>query len=80
MAVKNTITHEAGLPDFNVVRKAMASRQNDLYFVGLDLLDLNGHEPRDTGLTSKRSVIPRLGSIWLIFARQFVPRGHPALN
>ncbi|WP_328824960.1 ATP-dependent DNA ligase [Mesorhizobium neociceri] len=86
LEVENTIidgevivTREAGLSDFKALRKAITSRQHDLYFVAFDLLQLNGHDLRDTGLRSKRCD-PRLGSISSVHRSQIGPRGHSALN
>jgi len=44
------MTNPAGLSDFVALRKAITSRQHDLYFVAFDLLHLNGHDLRDMPL------------------------------
>ncbi|QPC95798.1 RNA ligase family protein [Mesorhizobium sp. INR15] len=49
--------NEAGLSDFAALRKAITSRQHDLYFVAFDLLHLNGHDPRDMALKDRREIL-----------------------
>lgn len=51
------VTNEAGLSDFKALRKAIASRQHDLYFVAFDLLHLNGHDLRDMPLEDRREIL-----------------------
>ncbi|CAN7686874.1 ATP-dependent DNA ligase [Mesorhizobium amorphae] len=61
------VTNEAGLSDFKALRKAITSRQHDLYFVAFDLLHLNGHDLRDMPLEDRREIlqamIPATGRI-----------------
>jgi len=49
------VTNEAGLSDFRALRKAIISRQHDLYFVAFDLLHLNGYDLRDMPLKDRRA-------------------------
>ena len=51
------VTNEAGLSDFRALRKAITSRQQDLYFVAFDLLHLNGHDLRDMPLEDRREIL-----------------------
>lgn len=51
------VTNEAGLSDFRALRKAIASRQHDLYFVAFDLLHLNSHGLRDMPLEDRREIL-----------------------
>ncbi|RUU12220.1 ATP-dependent DNA ligase [Mesorhizobium sp. USDA-HM6] len=51
------VTNEAGLSDFKALRKAITSRQHDLYFVAFDLLHLNGHDLRDMPLMDRREIL-----------------------
>ncbi|WP_246501456.1 ATP-dependent DNA ligase [Mesorhizobium caraganae] len=51
------VTNEAGLSDFKALRKAITSRQHDLYFVAFDLLHLNGHDLRDMPLEDRREIL-----------------------
>ena len=39
------------------MRKAITSRQHDLYFVAFDLLHLNGHDLRDMPLEDRRDIL-----------------------
>lgn len=39
------------------MRKAITRRQHDLYFVGFDLLHLNGHDLRDLPLEDRREIL-----------------------
>ncbi|BCH05200.1 ATP-dependent DNA ligase (plasmid) [Mesorhizobium sp. 131-2-5] len=51
------VTNEAGLSDFRPLRKAITSRQHDLYFVAFDLLHLNGYDLRDMPLEDRREIL-----------------------
>lgn len=51
------VPNEAGLSDFRALRKAITSRQHDLYFVAFDLLHLNGHDLRDMPLEDRREIL-----------------------
>ncbi|TIL94683.1 MAG: ATP-dependent DNA ligase [Mesorhizobium sp.] len=51
------VTNEAGLSDYKALRKAITSRQHDLYFVAFDLLHLNGHDLRDMPLEDRREIL-----------------------
>ena len=51
------VTNEAGLSDCRALRKAITSRQHDLYFVAFDLLHLNGHDLRDMPLEDRRDIL-----------------------
>jgi DNA ligase D-like protein (predicted ligase) len=54
------VPNEAGLSDFAALRKAIARRQHDLYFVAFDLLHLNGHDLRDLPLEHRRELLVAL--------------------
>ncbi|BCG96888.1 ATP-dependent DNA ligase [Mesorhizobium sp. 131-2-1] len=54
------VTNEAGLSDFKALRKAIISRQHDLYFVAFDLLHLNGHDLRDMPLEDRREILAEM--------------------
>ncbi|TIL82160.1 MAG: ATP-dependent DNA ligase, partial [Mesorhizobium sp.] len=54
------VTNEAGLSDFKALRKAISSRQQDLYFVAFDLLHLNGHDLRDIALEDRREILAEM--------------------
>ncbi|TIU70031.1 MAG: ATP-dependent DNA ligase, partial [Mesorhizobium sp.] len=54
------VTNEAGLSDFKALRKAITSRQQDLYFVAFDLLHLNGHDLRDIALEDRREILAEM--------------------
>ncbi|RVC78599.1 ATP-dependent DNA ligase [Mesorhizobium sp. M4A.F.Ca.ET.022.05.2.1] len=54
------VTNEAGLSDFKALRKAITSRQQDLYFVAFDLLHLNGHDLRDIPLEDRREILAEM--------------------
>src|SRR4029079_19407522 len=49
------VTNEDGLSDFRPLRKAITTRQHDLYFVAFDLLHLNGYDLRDMPLKDRRA-------------------------
>ncbi|BAV50981.1 DNA ligase-like protein [Mesorhizobium loti] len=51
------VLNEAGVSDFGELRKAISSRQHDLYFVAFDLLHLNGHDLRDMPLDDRREIL-----------------------
>lgn len=51
------VLNEAGLSDFAALRKAITSRQHDLYFVAFDLLHLNGQELRNMALEDRREIL-----------------------
>jgi len=51
------VPNEAGVSDFGELRKAIASRQHELYFVAFDLLHLNGHDLRDMALEDRREIL-----------------------
>lgn len=51
------VLNDAGLSDFAPLRKAITSRQHDLYFVAFDLLLLNGHDLRDMALEERREIL-----------------------
>jgi len=51
------VTNQAGLSEFKALRKAITSRQHDLYFVAFDLLHLNGHDLRDMPLEDRREIL-----------------------
>ncbi|MFK0690306.1 hypothetical protein ACFX5Q_19170 [Mesorhizobium sp. IMUNJ 23033] len=51
------VLNAAGLSDFGELRKAITSRQHDLYFVAFDLLHLNGHDLRDMPLEDRREIL-----------------------
>jgi bifunctional non-homologous end joining protein LigD len=51
------VLNEAGLSDFAALRKAITSRQQDLYFVAFDLMHLNGHDLRDMALEERREIL-----------------------
>ncbi|UVC19305.1 ATP-dependent DNA ligase [Mesorhizobium onobrychidis] len=54
------VTNEAGLSDFAALRKAITSRQHDLYLGAFDLLHLNGHDLRDMVLEDRREILAGL--------------------
>lgn len=54
------VTNEAGLSDFKALRKAITSRQQDLYFVAFDLLHLNGRDLRDIPLEDRRQILAEM--------------------
>ncbi|MER8430060.1 ATP-dependent DNA ligase [Mesorhizobium caraganae] len=54
------VLNEAGLSDFAALRKAITSRQQDLYFVAFDLLHLNGHGLRDMPLEDRREILTEM--------------------
>ncbi|MHB9450631.1 ATP-dependent DNA ligase [Mesorhizobium sp. RSR565B] len=54
------VLNEAGLSDYQALRKAITSRQHDLYFVTFDLLHLNGHDLRDMDLEDRREILEGL--------------------
>ena len=51
------VLNEDGLSNFAALRKAITSRQHDLYFVAFDLLHLNGHDFRDMALEDRREIL-----------------------
>ncbi|UVK45690.1 ATP-dependent DNA ligase [Mesorhizobium sp. AR07] len=51
------VLNAAGLSDFAELRKAITSRQQDLYFVAFDLLHLNGHDLRGMALEDRREIL-----------------------
>ncbi|KAA3452254.1 ATP-dependent DNA ligase [Mesorhizobium sp. SARCC-RB16n] len=54
------VLNDAGLSDFGALRKAITSRQHDLYFVAFDLLHVNGHDLRDMPLEDRREVLTEM--------------------
>lgn len=54
------VTNEVGLSDFKALRKAITSRQQDLYFVAFDLLHLNGHDLRHMPLEDRREILAEM--------------------
>ncbi|TPK15145.1 ATP-dependent DNA ligase [Mesorhizobium sp. B2-5-9] len=54
------VLNDAGLSDFGALRKAITSRQHDLYFVAFDLLHVNGHDLRDMPLEDRREILAEL--------------------
>jgi bifunctional non-homologous end joining protein LigD len=54
------VLNEAGLSDFAALRKAITTRERDLYFVAFDLLHLNGHDLRDMDLEDRREILEGL--------------------
>ncbi|MBZ9894260.1 ATP-dependent DNA ligase [Mesorhizobium sp. BR1-1-6] len=54
------VLNDDGLSDFGALRKAITSRQHDLYFVAFDLLHLNGHDLRDMPLEDRREILAEL--------------------
>ncbi|TPL30157.1 ATP-dependent DNA ligase [Mesorhizobium sp. B2-4-7] len=54
------VLNDDGLSDFGALRKAITSRQQDLYFVAFDLLHLNGHDLRDMPLEDRREILAEL--------------------
>ncbi|MBZ9670916.1 ATP-dependent DNA ligase [Mesorhizobium sp. ES1-3] len=54
------VLNEAGLSDFGALRKAITSRQHDLYFVAFDLLHVNGHDLRDMPLEDRRGILSEM--------------------
>ncbi|RUX05460.1 ATP-dependent DNA ligase [Mesorhizobium sp. M8A.F.Ca.ET.059.01.1.1] len=54
------VLNDAGLSDFGALRKAITSRQHDLYFVAFDLLHINGHDIRDMPLEDRREILAEL--------------------
>jgi DNA ligase D-like protein (predicted ligase) len=54
------VLNEAGLSDFGALRKAINSRQHDLYFVAFDLLHLDGHDLRNMALEDRREILHSL--------------------
>ncbi|AZO56467.1 MULTISPECIES: ATP-dependent DNA ligase [unclassified Mesorhizobium] len=54
------VLNDAGLSDFGALRKAITSRQHDLYFVAFDLLHINGHDIRDMSLEERREILAEL--------------------
>ncbi|MBZ9709824.1 ATP-dependent DNA ligase [Mesorhizobium sp. ESP7-2] len=54
------VLNEAGLSDFGALRKAITSRQHDLYFVAFDLLHVNSHDLRDMPLEDRREILAEL--------------------
>lgn len=51
------VLNASGLSDFAALRKAITSRQHDLYFVAFDLLHLNGHDLRNMALEERREIL-----------------------
>ncbi|RUW62116.1 ATP-dependent DNA ligase [Mesorhizobium sp. M7A.F.Ca.US.008.03.1.1] len=51
------VLNDAGLSHFSALRKAITSRQHDLYFVAFDLLHINGHDLRDMPLEDRREIL-----------------------
>lgn len=51
------VLNDAGLSDFGALRKAITSRQHDLYFVAFDLVHVNGHDLRDMPLEDRREIL-----------------------
>ncbi|WP_421912715.1 RNA ligase family protein [Mesorhizobium sp.] len=51
------VLNDKGLSDFGELRKAITSRQHDLYFVAFDLLHLNGHDLRNMALEERREIL-----------------------
>jgi len=51
------VLNEDGLSNFAALRKAITSRQHDLYFVAFDLLHLHGHDFRDMALEDRREIL-----------------------
>ncbi|SFQ19810.1 ATP dependent DNA ligase domain-containing protein [Mesorhizobium sp. NFR06] len=51
------VLNAKGLSDFGELRKAITSRQHDLYFVAFDLMHLNGHDLRDMPLIDRREIL-----------------------
>ncbi|MEI9409321.1 ATP-dependent DNA ligase [Mesorhizobium salmacidum] len=54
------VLNEAGLSDFGALRKAITSRQHDLYLVAFDLLHVNGHDLRDMPLEDRREILSEM--------------------
>ncbi|MER8806005.1 ATP-dependent DNA ligase [Mesorhizobium australicum] len=54
------VLNDAGLSDFGALRKAITSRQHDLYFVAFDLLHVNGHDLRDMPLEDRREILAEM--------------------
>lgn len=54
------VLNEAGLSDFGALRKAITTRQHDLYFVAFDLLHINGHYLRDMPLEERREILSEM--------------------
>ncbi|RUW19017.1 ATP-dependent DNA ligase [Mesorhizobium sp. M4B.F.Ca.ET.215.01.1.1] len=54
------VLNDTGLSDFKALRKAITSRQRDLYFVAFDLLHLNGHDLRDMPLEDRREILSEM--------------------
>jgi len=54
------VLNEAGLSDFGQLRSAIVKRPQDLYFVGFDLLHLNGHDLRRMSLEERRHILADL--------------------
>jgi len=51
------VLNDAGLMDFGELRKAIARRKRDLYFVAFDLLHVNGHDLRDMALEERWEIL-----------------------
>ncbi|RWC91629.1 MAG: ATP-dependent DNA ligase [Mesorhizobium sp.] len=54
------VLNDAGLSDYGALRKAITSRQHDLYFVAFDLLHINGHDIRDMPLEDRREILAEM--------------------
>ncbi|TGQ89196.1 ATP-dependent DNA ligase [Mesorhizobium sp. M8A.F.Ca.ET.208.01.1.1] len=54
------VLNDAGLSDYGALRKAITSRQHDLYFVAFDLLHINGHHIRDMPLEDRREILAEM--------------------
>ncbi|MEI9410280.1 ATP-dependent DNA ligase [Mesorhizobium salmacidum] len=54
------VLNDAGLSDFGALRKAITSRQHDLYFVAFDLLHVNDHDLRDMPLEDRREILSEM--------------------
>ncbi|TGT35710.1 ATP-dependent DNA ligase [Mesorhizobium sp. M8A.F.Ca.ET.165.01.1.1] len=54
------VLNDAGVSDFGALRKAITSRQHDLYFVAFDLLHINGHDIRDMPLEDRREILAEM--------------------